>query len=232
MLGLEAGQSAFGDIYAWYERLISWPIIELIGNSNLINEDVKAKLLEESIANILPKLSEAAAIEPIGASGELALDWMNGRRTPDANQNLKGVISGINLGSTSPKVFRALVEASCFGAKKIADRFISEGIPVKGVIALGGIAKKSSLVMQIMADVLNAPIKVAKSEQACALGASIFGAVAAGIYQDTESAMDAMASPFEKVYEPIKENAEAYKEVYNSYSDLCMAMENHIMKNI
>lgn len=231
MLGLEAGQSAFGDIYAWYERLISWPIIELIGNSNLINEDVKARLVEESIANILPKLSEAAAKEPIGASGELALDWMNGRRTPDANQNLKGVISGINLGSTSPKVFRALVEASCFGAKKIADRFISEGIPVKGVIALGGIAKKSSLVMQIMADVLNAPIKVAKSEQACALGASIFGAVAAGIHQDTETAMDAMASPFEKVYEPIKENAEAYKEVYNNYSELCMAMENHIMKN-
>lgn len=232
MLGLEAGQSAFGDIYAWYERLISWPIIELIGNSNLINEDVKAKLIEESIANILPKLSEAAAKEPIGASGELALDWMNGRRTPDANQNLKGVISGINLGSTSPKVFRALVESSCFGAKKIADRFISEGIPVKGVIALGGIAKKSSLVMQIMADVLNTPIKVAKSEQACALGASIFGAVAAGIHQDTESAMDVMASPFEKVYEPIKENAEAYKEVYNNYSELCMAMENHIMKNI
>ncbi|MEN3323104.1 ribulokinase [Mariniflexile soesokkakense] len=231
MLGLEAGQSAFGDIYAWYERLISWPIIELVGNSKLISEDIKAKLVEESIANILPKLSEAAAKEPIGAAGELALDWMNGRRTPDANQNLKGVVSGINLGSTSPKVFRALVEASCFGAKKIADRFISEGIPVKGVIALGGIAKKSSLVMQIMADVLNTPIKVAKSEQACALGASIFGAVAAGIHQDTESAMDAMASPFEKVYEPIKVNVEAYKNVYNNYSDLCVAMENHIMKN-
>ena len=230
MLGLEAGQSAFGDIYAWYERLISWPIIELIGNSSLISEEVKAQLLEESISNILPKLSEAASKEPIGASGELALDWMNGRRTPDANQNLKGVISGINLGSTSPKVFRALVEASCFGAKKIADRFISEGIPVKGVIALGGIAKKSSFVMQVMADVLNSPIKVAQSEQACALGASIFGAVSAGVYQDTEAAMDAMASPFEKVYEPIKENVEAYKEVYKNYSELCVAMENHIMQ--
>ncbi|MFG6685721.1 ribulokinase [Mariniflexile sp. HNIBRBA6329] len=231
MLGLEAGQSAFGDIYAWYERLVSWPIKELIGNSSLIDEELKTKLIEESIANILPKLSEAASKEPIGAAGELALDWMNGRRTPDANQNLKGVISGINLGSTSPKVFRALVEASCFGAKKIADRFISEGIPVKGVIALGGIAKKSTFVMQTMADVLNTPIKVAQSEQACALGASIFGAVAAGIHQDTESAMNAMASPFERVYEPIKENAEAYKKVYNSYNELCIAMENHIMKN-
>lgn len=230
MLGLEAGQSAFGDIYAWYERLISWPIIELVGNSMLISDEIKAKLIEESIASILPKLSEAASKEPIGASGELALDWMNGRRTPDANQNLKGVISGINLGSTSPKVFRALVEASCFGAKKIADRFISEGIPVKGVIALGGIAKKSTFVMQTMADVLNTPIKVAKSEQACALGAAIFGAVAAEVHKDTETAMNAMASPFEKEYQPIKQNVDAYKDVYNNYSELCVAMENHIMK--
>ncbi|MCH4551635.1 ribulokinase [Aestuariibaculum lutulentum] len=230
MLGLEAGQSAFGDIYAWYERLIAWPIKELIGGTNLISEEVKAQLVEEALGNILPKLSEAAAKEPIGASGELALDWMNGRRTPDANQNLKGVISGINLGSTSPKVFRALVEASCFGAKKIADRFVEEGIAINGVIAIGGISKKSDLVMQIMADVLDAPIKVAKSEQACALGASVFGAVAAGVHANTEAAMDAMASPFEKVYEPIQENVEAYKKVYNDYSELCVAMENHIMK--
>ncbi|MBD0830811.1 ribulokinase [Aestuariibaculum sediminum] len=230
MLGLEAGQSAFGDIYAWYERLIAWPIKELIRNSTLISEAVREKLVEEAISNILPKLSEAAAEEPIGASGELALDWMNGRRTPDANQNLKGVISGINLGSTSPKVFRALVEASCFGAKKIADRFVEEGIPIKGVIAIGGISKKSDLVMQIMADVLGAPIKVAKSEQACALGAAIFGAVAAGIHPDTETAMNVMASPFEKVYEPIKDNVDAYKKIYNEYSDLCVAMEEHIMK--
>ncbi|WMI66192.1 ribulokinase [Aestuariibaculum sp. YM273] len=230
MLGLEAGQSAFGDIYAWYERLIGWPIKELIGGTNLISEEVKSQLVEEALGNILPKLSEAAAKEPIGASGELALDWMNGRRTPDANQNLKGVISGINLGSTSPKVFRALVEASCFGAKKIADRFVEEGIAINGVIAIGGISKKSDLVMQIMADVLDAPIKVAKSEQACALGASVFGAVAAGVHANTEVAMDAMASPFEKVYEPIKDNVEAYKKVYNDYSELCVAMEDHIMK--
>mgnify|MGYP000492379097 CR=1 FL=1 len=98
------------------------------------------------------------------------------------------------------------------------------------IIALGGIAKKSSFVMQVMADVLNSPIKVAKSEQACALGASVFGAVAAGVYPNTESAMDAMASPFEKVYEPIKENVVAYKEVYKNYSELCVAMENHIMQ--
>ncbi len=230
MLGLEAGQSAFGDIYAWYQRLIEWPIKELIVNSTLIRDEIKEKLIEETVSNILPKLNEAASKEPIGASGELALDWMNGRRTPDANQNLKGAITGINLGSTSPKVFRALVEATCFGAKKISDRFISEGIPINGVIAIGGIAKKSTFVMQTMADILNAPIKVARSEQACALGASVFGAVSAGLYSNTEAAMDAMASPFETIYEPIPKHVEAYKKLYVDYNAMCQTMENHIMQ--
>jgi len=230
MMGLEAGQSAFGDIYAWFERLISWPIQELIGKSNIISSDIKKQLIEETITNILPELNKAAAKEPIGASGELALDWINGRRTPDANQNLKGVISGINLGSTSPKVFRALVEASCFGAKKIADRFIEEGIPIKGVIALGGIAKKSPFIMQMMADVLNIPIKVAKSEQACALGAAIFGAVASRFYSDTETAMSTMASPFEIIYKPIEANVKNYEKVYSAYGKLSESMEKYIMQ--
>jgi len=232
MLGLEAGQSAFGDIYAWYERLLAWPVKEIISSSSLIDEATKKALIAESIAKVIPKLSEAAANEPIGASGELALDWMNGRRTPDANQNLKGIISGINLGSTAPKVFRALVEASCFGAKTIADRFVSEGIPINGVIALGGIAKKSPFIMQMMADVLNMPIKVAQSEQACALGAAIFGSVAATVHNDTFAAMNAMASPFEIVYEPNLENVKAYQDVYNKYIKLGVTLEDHIMKNL
>ena len=232
MLGLEAGQSAFGDIYAWFERLVSWPIEDIIGQTTLIDEVTKSKLIDEAVANILPSLNEAAAKEPIGASGELALDWLNGRRTPDANQNLKGVISGINLGSTAPKVFRALVEASCFGAKTIADRFISEGIPIKGVIAIGGIAQKSPFIMQMMSDVLNMPIKVVKSEQACALGAAIFGAVASNLFENTEAAMDTMGSPFEKVYQPISENVTAYRDVYKRYIDLGVTIEEHIMKNI
>lgn len=232
MLGLEAGQSAFGDIYAWYSRLLAWPVQELIGNSSLIDKATQEKLIDEALSNLLPKLSEAAAKEPIGASGELALDWMNGRRTPDANQNLKGVISGINLGSTAPKIFRALVESTCFGAKKIADRFVEEGIPIKGVIAIGGIAQKSPFVMQMMADVLNAPIKVVKSEQACALGAAIFGAVASKAHNDTVEAMDAMGSPFEKVYSPNVENVSAYQKVYEDYSNFAVNIEDFIMKNI
>ena len=229
MLGLEAGQSAFGDIYAWYSRVLAWPIEELISKSSLIDEDTKQKLIKEALNNLIPELSDAASKEPIGASGELALDWMNGRRTPDANQNLKGVIAGINLGSTSPKIFRALVEASCFGAKKIVDRFLSEGIPIKGIIALGGVAKKSPFIMQMMANVLNMPIKVVASEQACALGAAVFGAVAAKVYNSVPEAMEQMGSPFETIYEPDPTDARAYLEVYADYSRLCETMEQHIM---
>ncbi|WP_400071639.1 ribulokinase [Zobellia russellii] len=229
MLGLEAGQSAFGDIYAWYSRVLAWPIEELISKSSLIDEDTKQKLIKEALNNLIPELSDAASKELIGASGELALDWMNGRRTPDANQNLKGVIAGINLGSTSPKIFRALVEASCFGAKKIVDRFLSEGIPIKGIIALGGVAKKSPFIMQMMANVLNMPIKVVASEQACALGAAVFGAVAAKVYNSVPEAMEQMGSAFETIYEPDPTDARAYLEVYGDYSRLCETMEQHIM---
>ena len=231
MLGLEAGQSAFGDLYAWYGRLVAWPVIELVSQSKLIDTSTKEQLIEDVVSKIIPELSTAAALEPIGASGELALDWMNGRRTPDANQNLKGVIAGINLGSSSPKVFRALVEASCFGAKKIVDRFLQEHIPIKGIIALGGVAKKSPFIMQMMADVLNMPIRVAASEQACALGASIFGAVAAGEYSNVEEAMRNMGSGVDAVYHPVMENVVQYTHIYKDYSLLCDTMESYIMDN-
>ncbi|PKA97509.1 L-ribulokinase [Flavobacteriaceae bacterium MAR_2009_75] len=232
MLGLEAGQSAFGDIYAWFERVLAWPIRELLNSSNLIDKSTKEKLIEEAMDKLISELSKAAAREPIGASGELALDWMNGRRTPDANQNLKGVIVGINLGSDSPKIFRALVEASCFGAKKIVDRFLSEGIPIKGVIALGGVAKKSPFIMQMMADVLNMPIKVVSSEQACALGAAIFGAVAAKTYDSVPDAMGQMGSAFASVYEPNQVDAGEYDKIYQRYNELCETMEAHIMNEV
>jgi L-ribulokinase len=143
---------------------------------------------------------------------------MNGRRTPDANQALKGAIMGLNLGSDAPRIFKALVESTCFGSKKIADRFISEGIPIRKVVALGGVAKKSTYVMQVMADVLNMPIKVAKSEQTPALGAAMLAATAAGVYPSVEAAKNAMGGGFDAEYYPVQENAEKYKLLYEKYS--------------
>nr|WP_321485429.1 ribulokinase [uncultured Draconibacterium sp.] len=220
MLGLEAGQSAFGDIYAWFRRLLEWPMQNILADSDLIDEATKKKLIDETSGKIIAKLSQEAEKIPIAESGIVALDWMNGRRTPDANQALKGAIIGLNLGSDAPRIFRALVEATAFGSKAINDRFISEGIRIDGVIALGGVAKKSKLVMQIVADVLDMPIKVARSEQACALGTAMAAAVAAGVYENLGEAQAKMGGGFEMEYHPIPENVEKYKELYEKYNKL------------
>src|SRR5690606_22153185 len=153
MTGLEAGQSAFGDAYAWFQKMISWPVEQLLADTSLLTEDQKEKLREEHSNNIIVKLSKAASEIPLNLHNELAIDWLNGRRTPDANQKLKGAFFGLDLGTNAPAMFKALIEATCFGAKKIVDRFIEEGIPVKGLIGLGGVAKKSPYIMQVMADV-------------------------------------------------------------------------------
>lgn len=217
MLGLEAGQSAFGDIYAWFKRVLEWPLQNILAETQLVDEPMKQKLVEETSDKMIARLSEEAAKIPIGESGIVALDWMNGRRTPDANQALKGAIAGLNLGSDAPRIFRALVEATAFGSKAINDRFISEGVRIDGVIALGGVAKKSPLVMQIVADVLDMPIKVARSEQACALGSAMAAAVVAGIYSTTAEAQKKMGGGIETEYFPIPENVEKYKALYEKY---------------
>ena len=217
MLGLEAGQSAFGDIYAWFKRVLEWPLKNVLEESDLLDAATKEKLIQETSDNIIKKLSEAAAKIPIDESGVVALDWMNGRRTPDANQALKGAIAGLNLGSDAPRIFRALVEATAFGSRAINDRFIEQGVRIDGVIALGGVAKKSPLVMQIVADVLDMPIKVARSEQACALGSAMAAAVAAGVYSNTSEAQKKMGGGIETEYHPIPENVEKYKKLYEKY---------------
>ncbi|MDB5148368.1 MAG: ribulokinase, partial [Mucilaginibacter sp.] len=160
MAGLEAGQSAFGDTYAWFKNILAWPLNNLLSQSQVIDAATAEALKEEISEMIIPELSRQAALLPIEESNELAIDWFNGRRTPDANQELKGAITGLGLGSDAPRVFRALAEATCFGAKSIVDRFISEGIPVKGIIGIGGVAKKSPFVMQMMADILGMPIRI------------------------------------------------------------------------
>jgi len=220
MMGMEAGQSAFGDIYAWFKNVLLWPAEQIISGSTLLDEATKAKMIAEISSKIIPELTKAAELIPIEDSSIVALDWMNGRRTPDANQNLKGVISGLNLGSDAPRIFRALVEATAFGSKAIVDRFVREGVRIDGVIALGGVAKKSPFVMQIVCDVLNMPIKVARSEQACALGTAMAAAVVAGVYPNLSVAQKKMGGGFETTYTPIAENAAKYQALYAKYLKL------------
>ena len=215
-VGLEAGQSGFGDIYAWFKNICGWAIEKLLPS----HEDV--------LDMIIPSLSDEAAKIPVGETAEIAVDWMNGRRTPDASQEVKGVIAGLTLGSSAPHVFKALVEATAFGSRAIAERFRREGVEIKGCIGLGGIARKSPFVMQTMADVMNMPIQVAATDQTCAFGAAMFAAVAAGVHPTVEAAQKAMGKGFEKEYVPNPVNAKKYDEIYQKYLKLGHFIETEL----
>ncbi len=133
---------------------------------------------------------------------------------------LKGALTGLSLGTDAPLIFHAIAEATCFGARSIVDRFISEGIPVKGLIGLGGVAKKSPFIMQMMADVMDRPIRIHASEQTCALGAAMFAATAAGLYPKVEDAMSAIGQGFDATYTPNPGRTALYAERYRKYNTL------------
>jgi L-ribulokinase len=204
MIGLEAGQSAFGDYYAWFNTILSWPLQILSPG-------------QHTAIDLLPELSRRAAGLPPDDNDIIATDWINGRRTPDADQSLKATISGLDLSSDPVKIFRAIVESTCFGARAITDRFNEQGVPIKGLIGLGGVASRSPFIMQMLADVINIPIRVHKSEQTCALGAAMFAATAAGIYKTVEEAMQAMGQGFSVTYYPDINRNRIYDQKYKRY---------------
>jgi len=225
LVGLEAGQSAFGDLLAWFKAVLDWPIDNLVLNSEVLSEVQKNQLKEEIDANFIKILSEQASNIPLSESIPTALDWINGRRTPDANQELKAAMSNLSLGTKAPHIFKALINAICFGSKKIVDRFEEEGVKIDSVIGIGGVARKSPFIMQTLANVLNKPIKVAESDQAPALGAAIYASVAAGIYPNVIEASRKMGSDFEAEYFPELDKIEAYEDLMQSYSELSAFIE-------
>ena len=231
MLGLEAGQSAFGDLLAWFRQLVEWPLTTLLSHSKVLLPGQQAAFQAEMSDILLMELSKAAAAIDPAESSVLALDWVNGRRTPDANQALKGALMNLTMGTSAPQVFRALVEAICYGSKQIVERFESEGIPIKQVIGIGGVAKKSAFVMQTLADVLDRPIKIAVSEQAPALGSAMYAAVAAGIYPDVVSAQRGMGSGFAETYEPNPARVADYQQRYAQYQAFGQFVETATMSS-
>lgn len=210
MLGMEAGQSAFGDLYAWFQQVIVGPVREILG------EDAAKELSQK----LIPYLSEQAAQLPVTENDPVALDWINGRRTPDANHTLKATISGMNLSTDAIKIFKALVEATAFGSRAIVERFFQEGVSIKKVIGIGGVAKKSPFVMQTLADVLNMTIKAASADQACALGAAMCASVAAGIHPTMKAAQEAMGSGFDAEYHPNLDKVAVYQKLFHKYVTL------------
>lgn len=218
--GLEAGQSAFGDVYAFFRNLLCWPLDEFSVEGS---EELEGKIiprLEREAVKIAPSLDNPAAV-----------DWFNGRRTPDVNPKVRGAIYNLKLGATAPMIYRALAESTVFGARAIVERMESEGVKLHSVIALGGIAKKSELIMQMCADILNMPVKVVRSSQACALGSAMFAAVAAKLYPDVMSAMAGMSGGYEKIYNPDPSKKEIYDKLYQRYCEYSAALEKEVMKN-
>jgi L-ribulokinase len=220
MLGYEAGQSAFGDVYAWFKKLLLWPLETLLPGVEGLDGEERERISGKIAGKLIPELEQAAArIEP-GSSGITALDWLNGRRTPDANQLLKGALAGLTLGSDAPRVYRALAEATAFGARAIVERFREEGVAIVEINGIGGVARKSPFMMQLIADVLNMPINIPSGDQPVALGAAMFASVAAGLYPDIPSAQEAIGSPVEKIYTPNPASFPVYDALYRRYKAL------------
>ena len=225
MVGLEAGQSAFGDVYAWFKDILAWPLQGAGKGGKRAKAASVAAVRKEIEDTILDRLStEAAKVDP-GESTVAALDWLNGRRTPFADQTLKGAVVGLTLGTTAPKIFRALVEATAFGSRAIVEQFRKEGVAINAVIAQGGIARKSPFVMQVTADILGMPIRVVASDQACALGAGMLAAAAAGVYPSVTEAQKRMGSGFDKIFKPDRGKASLYQALYRRYTDLSRSLE-------
>jgi L-ribulokinase len=200
MYGLEAGQSAVGDIFNWFVRNLA--------PAKYAKGDAHANLTRE-----------AEKLGP-GESGLLALDWNNGNRTILVDPLLTGMLVGQTLHTTAPEIYRALVEATAFGALTIINRFEEYGVKVEEVVNCGGIAEKNPFVMQIYADVCNRPMKISRSAQTCALGAAIFGAVAAGAHSDVQAAVAKMTGVKKQVFRPAAHRAAVYAELYPLYKEL------------
>ncbi len=192
--GIEAGQSAVGDIFKWW--------IEIVCQGD---------------GALHATLTAEAAQQKPGQSGLLALDWNNGNRTILVDQLLTGLLLGQTLYTTQAEIYRALIEATAFGARSILERLQDYGVPVDRIVCAGGIAEKNPLLMQIYADITGCTMQVASSSQACALGAAIAAAVLAGAHKDFPTAQKKMTSVRAKSYRPIAAHRKVYAQLYALY---------------
>lgn len=223
--GYEAGQSAVGDIFAWFVE-------------NCLPEDYEKAAAKRGVS-IHDYLEEKASRLKPGESGLLALDWWNGNRSILVDADLTGLLLGMSLDTRPEEIYRALIEATAFGTKKIIKAFMGSGVEIVELYACGGLPYKNEMLMQIYADVADLPIKVAASEQTPAFGAAMHGAVAAGSerggHDDIFTASERMAGLKEREYHPDPEAVEIYSDLFAEYErlhDYFGRGENDIMKRL
>lgn len=217
MIGFEVGVSAFGDAYAWFKRLLSYPVNTLLMQSPLLDAETKEKLREEISDKILYQLGEDASKLPLRLNAPFATDWLNGRRSPEPNQQLWASMLGMNLSTTAPELYYALVEATAFAFRTIVDHMEKNDCAIDTMIGVGGISQKSPFVMQMIADITGKTIEVSSLKSAPALGSAICAAVIAGLYPSVEEAQKAMCQPILKTYVPRAETKEHFEKRYKLY---------------
>ena len=223
MVGIEAGQSAFGDVYAWFRDLLGWAMTAEAGVVAKTGGGAAGAATgdqDDLMERIIPRLSELAAALPVSERDPVATDWFNGRRAPYANHGVRAAIAGLTLGTTAPQLFKALVEATAFGTRAIHDLLRAERVPIERVVAVGGIPRKAPYVMQTLADVLETPVLVSEAVNGSARGAAIMAAVAAGLHPNTEAAIAAMAAPTSTEYLPRAAHREVYRTRFAAYQAL------------
>ena len=206
LYGYEAGQSAVGDIFAWFVDHAVPPAYHTAArNSGL---------------NLHEYLEREAAKQKVGEHGLIALDWWNGNRSTLVDVDLTGMMVGMNLATRAPDIYRALIEATAYGTREIIEAFDSQGIEVSELVAAGGLPEKNKLLCQIFADVTGRPLKLSGSAQAPALGSAMHAAVAAGIYSDIHAAAEKMGKLKEGVVTPIAQNQAIYDKLFAEYKTL------------
>ena len=206
LYGYEAGQSAVGDIFAWYVE-------------NGVPPDYHAAAQKAGL-NLHEYLEREAAKQRVGEHGLIALDWWNGNRSTLVDVDLTGMMLGMNLATRAPDIYRALIEATAFGTREIIEAFEAQGVEVRELVAAGGLPEKNALLRQIYADVTGRTFKLAGSAQAPALGSAMHAAVAAGIYPDIQAAAEKMGKLKDEVVSPIAENQAMYDRLYAEYRTL------------
>ena len=217
MIGFESGLSAFGDVYAWFKRLLCWPLREILARTELVDAPTRDRLIAETEAGIMDALTQGAAALPLRADAPLATDWLNGRRSPFADSSLTGTLTGLNLSTSAPEIYYAFAEATAFATKHILDHMRDNGVRIDRLIGVGGIAQKSPFVMQLLADTTGMRIDVSDCKQAGAMGAVVHAATIAGLYPSVTEAQQALCAPASRSYVPDVSRQAVLNERYARY---------------